>query len=289
VTPRRAVPALALAVVAAAWVVSTVVAGPPPSVRLRVLHLVDPSRRAHFSNGTSGPRVLVTYVRYPARGRGPFPLIVFGHGFALTPQSYTPLLDTWARAGYVVAAPVFPVGNANAPGGPDERDIVNQPGDMSFVVSRLTASTSPLHGLVDPKRIAFAGQSDGAETAFAASYDRRYFDRRVDAAVILSGAAFPGFTGPARSPPLLAVQGTSDPINSPSNTAAYYQLARRPKFLLWLVGATHLPPYTTRDRWAAVVDRATTAFLDHYLRGAPLRPLLARGSRHDDARLVSNK
>lgn len=278
---------IALAVSIAAWAAAAVVAGPPPSVRLRVLRLVDHSRRAHFRNGTSGPRVLVTYVRYPARGRGPFPLIVFGHGFALTPQNYARLLDTWARAGYVVAAPVFPVGNANAPGGPDERDIVNQPGDMSFVVSRLTASTSPLHGLVDPKRIAFAGQSDGAETAFAASYDRRYLDRRVDAAVILSGAAFPGFTGPARSPPLLAVQGTSDPINSPSTTAAYYQLMHRPKFLLWLLGATHLPPYTTRDRWAAVVDRATTAFLDHYLRGAPLRPLLG-GRQRDDARLVSN-
>ena len=106
--------------------------------------------------------------------------------------------------------------------------------------------------------------------------------------MILSGAALPGFTRPARSPPLLAVQGTSDPINSPSTTAAYYRLMHRPKFLLWLLGATHLPPYTTRDRWAAVVDRATLAFLDHYLRGAPLRPLLARGGQHDGARIVSD-
>jgi len=277
-----------LIVVLAAWAAAAVVAGPAPSVRQRVLRLVDYSRQAHFRDGTSGPRVLVTYVRYPAHGRGPFPLIVFAHGFALTPQSYTRLLDTWVRAGYVVAAPVFPVENANAPGGPGESDIVNQPADMSFVISRLTASTSPFHALVDAKRIAVAGQSDGAETAFAASYDRRYLDRRVDAAVILSGAAFPGFAGPVRSPPLLAVQGTSDPTNSPSNTAAYYQLAHRPKFLLWLLGASHLPPYTTGDRWAAIVDRATTVFLDHYLRGAPLRPLLPQGTRHD-ARLISDR
>jgi dienelactone hydrolase len=253
-----------------------------------VVRFVDHSRVAHFGDGTSGPRVLVTYVRYPARGHGPFPLIVFAHGFTLTPQTYAPLLDTWARSGYVVAAPVFPVENANARGGPDESDLVNQPGDMSFVVSQLTASTSPLHGLIDPKRIAFAGQSDGAETAFAASYDRRYLDRRVDAAVILSGAAIPGFAGPARSPPLLAVQGTSDPINRPINTVAYYRLAHRPKYLLWLLGASHLPPYTTRDKWSVVVDRATTAFLDHYLRGAPLRPLIPPGQR-DDARLVSTR
>ena len=96
--------------------------------------------------------MLVTYVRVPTRGQAPYPLVVFGHGFALTPHVYARLLDTWARSGYVVAAPVFPVENPNAPGGPDERDLVNQPGDMSFVVSQLTAPTSPLHGIVDPKR-----------------------------------------------------------------------------------------------------------------------------------------
>ena len=63
---------------------------------------------------------------------------------------------------------------------------------------------------------------------------------------------------------------------------------RRPKFLLWLLGATHLPPYTTRDRWAAAVDRATLAFLDHYLRGRPLRTLLAPDGPHGTARIVSD-
>jgi dienelactone hydrolase len=232
--------------------------------------------------------VLVTYVRYPTHGHGPFPLIVFGHGFALTPQTYVRLLDTWTRAGYVVAAPVFPVENANAPGGSDQSDLVNEPGDISFVISRLVGPTSPLRGLVDATKIAVAGQSDGAVTALSVAYDRRYLDRRVDAAVILSGAALAGFAQPAPgSPPLLAVQGTSDPINGPSVTADYYRLMRRPKFLLWLLGATHLPPYTTNDRWAAVVDRTTTAFLGHYLRGAPLGPLVAAGTQAGVARMTS--
>jgi dienelactone hydrolase len=287
VTSRGA--AVALAVVVAGWAsASALTSIRQPAFRLRVLRLVDNSRRAHFRNGTSGPRVLVTDVRVPTGGQPPFPLVVFGHGFALTPRAYAHLLDTWASAGYVVAAPVFPVESENAPGGPDESDLVNQPGDISFVVSSLTAPTGPLHGLVDSKRIALAGQSDGAETAFAASYDRRYLDRRVDAAVIMSGTAFPGFTGPARSPPLLAIQGTRDQSNSPSTTAGYYRLMHRPKFLLWLLGATHLPPYTTRDRWAAAVDRATLAFLDHYLRGRPLRPLLAPEGPHGTARIVSD-
>jgi dienelactone hydrolase len=255
-----------------------------------VLRFVDRSRRAEFRNGTSGPRVLVTSVRYPTHGHAPMPLIVFAHGFALTPRIYRPMLDAWARAGYVVAAPAFPVTNADAPGGPNESDLANQPRDMSFVVSRLTSPTSPLHALVDSRKIAFAGQSDGAVTALSVAYDRRFLDRRVDAAVILSGATLSGFIGPPPpgSPPLLAVQGTSDPLNAPSTTAGYYRVMRRPKFLLWLLGASHLPPYTTDDRWAAVVDRATVAFLDHYLRGAPLDRLVAAGTRPGVARITSN-
>jgi dienelactone hydrolase len=264
-------------------------AGPSPLVQLRVLRFVDRSRRAQFRNGTSGPRVLVTEVRYPTRGHAPFPLIVFAHGFAETPDVYAGMLDTWVRAGYVVAAPIFPVENANAPGGPDESDLGNEPGDLSFVISRVTAPASPVRRLIDSRRIVVAGQSDGAEAALAAAYDRRFRDRRIDAAIILSGAAFAGFSQPPPgSPPLLAVQGTSDPLNAPGTTAYYFSLMRRPKFLLWLLGATHLEPYTTNDRWAPVIGRATTAFLDHYLRGAPLRPLIDAGTQAGVARITSD-
>lgn len=279
--------AAAALIVAAAFALSETATAQRPGVQVRVLRLVDHSRVAHFDNGASGPRVLLTYLRYPARGRGPYPLVVFAHGFALTPATYVRLLDTWARAGYVVAAPLFPVENANAPGGADERDLVNEPADISFVISRLTAT---LRTLIDPTEIAVAGHSDGAVAALSVAYDGRYRDRRVDAAMVMSGAALPGFARPGRGvPPLLALQGTADPLNSPSTTASYFALMRRPKFLLWLQGATHRAPYTTDDRYEPLVARATTAFLDHYLKGAPLRPLLrAADSRRGVGRLVAD-
>jgi dienelactone hydrolase len=281
--------AAVLLVAATACAGAAAARGATPQVRLRVLRFVDTSRRAHFRNGTSGPRVLVTEVRYPTGGNGPFPLIVFAHGFTEIPDAYTRLLDTWVRAGYVVAAPIFPVESAHAPGGPSESDLVNEPGDISFVISRLTAASDPLRPLIDAKRIAVAGQSDGAEAALSAAYDSRYRDRRIDAAVIMSGAALPGFVPPAPgSPPLLAVQGTSDPLNVPAETTSYFRLMRRPKFLLWLVGAVHLPPYTTDDRWARVVGAATTDFLGHYLLGAPLRPLIDAGTQAGVARITSD-
>jgi dienelactone hydrolase len=271
------------------------------AVGLRVLRLVDTRRTIRLASGAIEPRTLLTYVRYPAlggpgrgdlpdaraaRANGPFPLVVFGHGFAVTPGTYTRLLQSWTRAGYVVAAPVFPLGNANAPGGPDESDLVNQPADMRFVISRVLAaastSSSPLYGLVDSTRIGVSGQSDGGDAALALAYDSRFRDPRVRAAAILSGAETPGigaFDFPAGGPPLLATQGTADTVNPPGLTRAFFTAARRPKYLLSLIGAEHLPPYSAQQPQLAIVERVTVTFFDAYLKHRPgaLRRLLTRG------------
>ena len=276
-------------------------AQPPQfAVGIRLLRLVDPSRAIRLPHGRVRPRTLLTYVRYPALGppgqtdvwnapaastEGPFPLVVFAHGFGVTPGLYTSLLRSWARAGYVVAAPVFPLENADAPGGPDESDLINEPADMRFVISRLlgdsAAAADPLAGLVDPLDIAVAGHSDGAEAALAVAYGRRFRDPRVGAAVIMSGAEMSGVGGysfPRGGPALLATQGTADATNEPRFTNAYFNLARRPKYLLRLLGAGHLPPYTYQQPQLAIVERVTLAFLDTYLKhtaGALQRLLLS--------------
>ncbi len=222
------------------------------------------------------PRSLVTVIRYPASAAGPLPLIVFGHGFAVTPRPYAALLDAWARAGYVVAAPVFPLENAGAPGGPNEADLVNQPRDMSFVITQLLRASAgragPLRGRIDPGAVVVSGQSDGGETALAVAYDSRFLDPRVGAAVILSGARIPmlgQFAFPAHSAPLLATQGTADTINPPSFTHDFFDAAPRPKFLLNLLGAVHLPPYTDEQPQLGIVERVTIAFMDRYLKRVP--------------------
>ena len=228
----------------------------PPPVTLQTFRFVDAARH----------RVLVTEVRRVA-GDAPRPLVVFAHGFTLMPDTYAALLDAWARAGFVVAAPVFPGENAHAPGGPSEADLGNEPTDIHVVISRLVQTSLP----IDPKRIAVAGQSDGGVAALGAAYAQRLRDPRIDAAVVMSGA-WPTRWHFAHGPPLLAIQGTADPINPPANTRAYFALAPQPKTLLWLHGAGHLPPYTTDVRERAVVERATIAFLDRYLKGTATAP-----------------
>jgi dienelactone hydrolase len=209
----------------------------------------------------------VTIVRLPLGAGRARPLVVFGHGFAVTPAPYARLLDAWAHAGFVVAAPIFPLGNANAPGGPNESDLVNQPGDMSFVITQMLRR---FPARIDPHAIAVTGQSDGGDTALAVADDVHFRDPRVGAAIILSGAKIPGVGGfdfPGPRPPLLATQGTEDTINPPSFTHAFYDAAPGPKYLLTLFGASHLGPYTDEQPQLGIVERVTIAFLDRYLEG----------------------
>jgi fermentation-respiration switch protein FrsA (DUF1100 family) len=244
------------------------------AVSTRVVTFIDASRRVKYPHQRPIPRSLVTVIRYPTQATGPLPLIVFGHGFAVTPATYYRLLTAWAQAGYVVAAPVFPLANAHAPGGPDEADLVNQPADMSFVITGMLGLAAEhgsfLAGRISATEIGISGQSDGGETALAMAYDRFYRDPRVRAAAILSGAELPDSAAvyfPRPSPPLLAAQGTADTTNHPHFTYDFFRAARRPKYLLRLLGAGHLPPYTTEQPQLSIVERVTIAFFDRFLKG----------------------
>jgi dienelactone hydrolase len=245
-------------------------AGPPYRVGIRAIKIVE-HRTMRLPGGRVVPRTLETYVRYPRNGPGHYPLVVFAHGFNITPHPYAALLDAIARAGFVVAAPVFPLTNAHAPGGANENDLFNQPGDMSAVITRMILDTrragSAFHGLVNGQEVAVAGQSDGGITALLTAYNRRYRDRRVKAAIIMSGAEVSAgsYDFTPGSPPLLAMQGTADTTNLPRNTYRFFDQAARPKFLLKLLGAKHLPPYTSEQPQLGIVERTSAAFLNLYL------------------------
>ena len=94
----------------------------------------------------------------PAYRFGPYPVIVFAHGFDVDPDTYRALLVSWVEAGYVVVAPFFPdtsLPAIEAQHGVDtEADIFNQPADVAFVVSQVVkaAEGSPLDPRGLPRR-----------------------------------------------------------------------------------------------------------------------------------------
>ena len=264
--------------------------GPLYGVGLTTERLVDYSRPTPANGSVPGHRgrVLVTTVLYPAQGGsgfrplrraapdsagGPYPLIVFAHGFGSDVTGYLPLLERWAAHGFVVAAPLFPLTNAKAPGGPDLSDYVHQPGDMSFVITQMVkqdSGTGTLSGLIDINQVGAAGHSLGGVTTLGLVADTCCRDGRVRAAVVMSGDAitFPtGQADDAEAPPLLLVHGDADQAVPYVSSVDVFNAADPPKGLLTILGGDHGSPVDPSGRaFGSVVD-ATVDFFDRYLRG----------------------
>lgn len=152
---------------------------------------------------------------YVPAGDGPWPLVVFSHGFGETNRTYAFLGDFWSKHGFMVA-----VVNHQ---GSDETTRLEiektrnfsilapfrvRPQDLSFVIDQLVNGADPaLAGSFDPERIGVAGHSLGSSTSLAmvglsmatASGERITFDdARVRCAIAMSpqvGAAAGGEGG----------------------------------------------------------------------------------------------
>jgi dienelactone hydrolase len=253
---------------------------------------VDTSRPTPSWNGMpeKSSRTLVTTIWFPSRrsgsvataDHGTYPLIVFAHGLGGSPQGYEKLLTGWAAAGYVVAAPLFPLSSSETPGGADGGDIGNQPGDMSFVIDQVlqasAASNGPLSGLVNPSEIGAAGHSNGAITTLGLVANSCCRDARVKAAVVMAGTTEGLGTGHynlADAPPLLVVQDLHDGLIPYPDAVAVFNKARGPKALLALDWDSHPDASGSSAHMAASgevgptsgpVIKSTTAFFNAFLK-----------------------
>ncbi|WP_142460717.1 alpha/beta hydrolase family protein [Geodermatophilus aquaeductus] len=236
----------------------------------------DLSRTTDGGDG-SGPvpgRELDTTIWYPTEGDGPFPLVVFSHGYKASPEDYAELIEFWAARGMVVAAPRFPL---TATGTPEIRtDLPQQPGDVSFVLDQVLdlarTQGSEIEGLIDPERIAAAGHSAGGLTSALLVSDC-CFDDRIDAVTVLASGPLDylvpelGVEQPSAyvSPgvPMLFVHGGADDAIPVEQAQVLYQYAPNGKAFVLAPFATHSDPYgdPADDSWQ-VIAGSSAGFLE---------------------------
>ncbi|MEH6568118.1 MAG: hypothetical protein V7709_03515 [Halioglobus sp.] len=122
---------------------------------------------------------------------GPYPLVVYSHGFTSNRDGGAYLARQLASIGYVVVAVDYPLTNFGAPGGPNAIDVVNQPADVSFLIDTLlehSATTGhELEGMVDGSRIGVTGISLGGMTTALVSFHPKMRDPRIGAALSIAG------------------------------------------------------------------------------------------------------
>lgn len=267
----------------------------PPQSGLPVTFLtrtwVDTSRPTP-ANGDAPElptRALPTTLAVP-EGLGPYPLIVFSHGFGSSGLAYRDLLVVIASAGYVVAAPDFPVTSEGVAGGP-QRGVDGpeaQPADVRFVIDRLLEAnadpTDLLSGRINPRRIGAAGHSMGAGITMGVAFNTCCRDERIGAAVLLAvdpPTLYRGDYFVPPSPPILIVHGDEDQDLPYGHARLAYAKAEPPKFFVTVLGGDHGS--------AATLPAPLVDFFDAYLKAQPggLRRLTADADRPGVTRLES--
>lgn len=282
---------MALALTAAAVVLAGCIPPPPPApgaltpmtigvthaVRTKQFTFLDTTRPTPaFGSYPGGAwRLIPTTVWYPSDGGGPFPLVMFAHGWGVTPASYQALLQRIAAAGYVVAAPTYPLLSGQPAGPTDAVGWDDLFADTWFVTTQVlqlsSSGDAALGGLIDPARIAVAGHSDGAAIAFGDGYVPYKLDRRVRA--VVAYAADLEYYGPYQpnGRPILHFLNDDDEYNPYDAAIAWDRSTlQQPKTTVTLWNATHAPPYMDgNDPHAALVARLTVGFLDANLKAHP--------------------
>jgi len=236
---------------------------------------VDRSRATPVTD--DGParscRVLPTVIRLPP-GTGAAPMIVAAHGLDGDPSALRDLLDVWARAGYVVVAPTFPITAKDEAGNSLASESVAQARDVRFVVDRVLAGNARSAGLwagrIDPAHIGAAGMSLGGLAVYGVTTGSCCTDPRVDAAVLLA-AVYRDLPDNRRRPnavPMLLEHGDAD--RGYHNSVDAYEDLVAPKWFVTLHGSGHSAPFEVpRGPEKAVVDATTVGFWDLYLRHDP--------------------
>jgi dienelactone hydrolase len=181
----------------------------------------DPSRPTMANHDFEGreSRELNGRIWLPADKKdAPYPLVVYSHGYMSQYKEGEYILDFLASHGYVAVSVDFPLSNGSAPGGATILDVVNQAGDISFLIDQMLARSmqadNALHGMVDGTRIAALGLSLGGLTTELVAFHPTIRDSRIRAAISMAGPSeflLPRFFENS-SMPFMYIGGTADAI-----------------------------------------------------------------------------
>lgn len=193
-------------------------AGGPYPVITDSFKAIDNTRATQANNDYAGEpmRVLKGKVWRPAGLQQAGPLLVYSHGFMSYHAEGKYLAQFLASHGYTVLAVDYPLTHFFAPGKPMVADVVQQPGDVSFLIDTMLARAQDkndvLYNTIDAKKIAVAGVSLGGMTTTLVTFHTKVRDPRIAAAISIAGpgAPFPAEFFAGHSTPFMMIAGSAD-------------------------------------------------------------------------------
>ena len=182
------------------------------------------------------PTTLATdaYSGVPISAKGPFPVVLFSHGYGGYPEQSSFLTDHLATWGFVVVAPDHRSRDLKAvvsgTTGQGQNDVTDLRQALAYVTTLNSTPGTLLTGKLDLSRVASLGHSAGGGAAISVAADS---DIRTYVALAPAPAA------PPPPKPGMIMQGTADKVVNPVGTAKLYAKLPTPKRLILVKRAGH--------------------------------------------------
>lgn len=205
----------------------------------------DPARTGGFGSGGGAGRQIQTEIYYPANSTGDnvavstgqFPVITFGHGFAMSWDAYTNIWQHYVARGFILA---FPRTEGGLIPGPSHGDFGT---DLKQVSDKLLALNSNASSIFNGKIIqkaAIMGHSMGGGASFLAAANNSNIETVIGLA--------PAETNPSAisaaanvSVPALVFSGSADGVTPPvdHHIPIYQGLTGTCKSFVSITGGAH--------------------------------------------------
>ncbi|MBM3185723.1 MAG: T9SS type A sorting domain-containing protein [Bacteroidetes bacterium] len=205
----------------------------------------DPARTGGFGSGGGAGRQIQTEIYYPATtagdnvavATGPFPVITFGHGFAMSWDAYTNIWQHYVNRGYILA---FPRTEGGLIPGPSHGDFGTDLKQVSDKILALNTNASSIFNGKILQKAAIMGHSMGGGASFLAATNNANIETVIGLA--------PAETNPSAisaasnvSVSALVFSGSADGVTPPADhhIPIYQGLSSTCKSFVSITGGAH--------------------------------------------------
>ena len=179
---------------------------------------------------------------------GPFPVVLYSHGFSGYPELSSMIMTHLASWGFVVISPNHVERSADGLLGTAAKGVTPMEGPavlsaaLDAAIADAKAASSPLHGLLDTDHIGVTGESAGASDAYVMAST----DDRIDAFISYSlGGGRPDASGktverPVPKVPGMVMAGGADGIIPAADSKAIFEKMNTPKYFVETADMGHV-------------------------------------------------
>ncbi|CAN5727127.1 hypothetical protein BH10ACT1_BH10ACT1_24680 [soil metagenome] len=229
-----------------AWYPATDSAADAPKETFDIASLLSPELQSKIPADKRPIYEIDSHPGADAATDGPFPVVLFSHGYAGFPEQSADLVTHLASWGFVVVAPDHVERSLSGLLGVAAKDVpkLTDPVVLSQALDAAIADgkrdDSPLHDLLNLEQVAVVGHSAGAGATYAEATAEPRIKAFIAYSVGLGGDDAEQAAPPVPKVPGMVMAGTKDGIIDFAKSQEVFDGMQAPKYFVQIDGAGHL-------------------------------------------------